>query len=336
MNRQRLTVQLIAVMLLVLVLIACAPRLATPTVGSPPTATPVASTTPLPLTATATPAPTLSPTTVPGGSVHPLDTRTGIAGVDAVIEAMLANDLSARRSLIRYVATSCTTALGMGGPPKCQAGESDGTMVEAFPILGQEGEFLRREAVDSRLDFAVQGLYAVYRIRGDAYQEPYWPAGEYGVVFLDRREGLTVTAHVAEGGIVRLDLQWWPAAVLVARDAGELLLSPPGWTGTGTLEGHVTIGPLVPVQHEGTPEPTPGPEVWQSRAILIYAEDGKTEVAVVRIDAQGNYRVVLPAGTYVLDVIQRGPEHGVDLPRAVAVAPGEVTRLDVEIDTGLR
>ena len=90
MNRQRLPVQLIAVMLLVLVLIACAPRLATPTVGSPPTATPVASTTPLPLTATATPAPTLSPTTVPGGSVHPLDTRTGIAGVDAVIEAMLA------------------------------------------------------------------------------------------------------------------------------------------------------------------------------------------------------------------------------------------------------
>jgi hypothetical protein len=336
MNRQTLPVRLVAVMLLVLALMACAPKLATPTVGPPSTATPAASATPLPPTATATPAPTLSPTTVSGGSVHPLDTRTGIASVDAVIEAVLAKDLSAKRALIRYVTTPCTTALGMGGPPKCQAGESDGTVVEVFPILGQEGEFLRREAIDSRLDFAVQGLYAVYRIRGDAYQEAYWPAGEYGVVFLDRREGLPITAHVSEGGMVRLDLQRWPGAVLVARDAGELLLPPPGWTGTGTLEGHVTIGPLVPVQHEATPEPTPGPEVWLTRAILIFAEDGKTEVAVVRIDAQGNYRVVLPAGTYVVDVVQRGPEHGVDLPQAVVVVADQVTRLDVEIDTGIR
>jgi hypothetical protein len=333
---QRLPLHLLVVLLLMLVLIACAPAVATPTVAPPPTATPVPSATRLLPTATQTPAPAPSPTAVPEGSVHPPDRRTGIADVDAVIEAVLADDLAARRALIGYLTTPCTTALGMGGPPKCQAGESDGTMVEVFPILGQEGEFVRREAVDSRLDFAAQGLYAVYRIPGDAYEEAYWPAGEYGILFIDRREGLTVTAHVSEGRMVRLDLQRWPAAVLVAREAGELLLPPPGWTGTGTLEGHVTIGPLVPVQHEGTPEPTPGPEVWLTRAILIFAEDGQTEVAVAGIDAQGNYRVVLPAGSYVVNVIESALEHGVDLPKTVVVVADQVTRLDVEIDTGIR
>ncbi len=334
MKSHRLRLHLIAVPALVLVLIACAPTLATPTAGPAPSPTPLATATvPVP---TAAPAPTLSPTAMPEGLVHPLDTRTGMAEIDAIIEAVLANDLTAKRALIDYVTTPCTTTLGMGGPPKCQAGESDGTLVEVFPVLGQEGEFVRPQAIDSRLEFAVEGLYAVYRIPGDADQEAYWPAGEYGIVFIDRREGLTTTAHATGGRIVRLDFRWWPAATLVAAEAGELLLPPPGWLGRGTLEGHVTIGPLVPVQHEGTPEPTPGPEVWQGRVILIYAEDGQREIALAQIDVQGNYRVVLPAGTYLVDVIRGGLERGVNLPQTVVVIADQVTRLDVEIDTGIR
>lgn len=336
MKSHSLRLHLIAVPALALVLIACAPALTTPTAEPAPTPTPLASATALVPTATTAPAPTLSPTAVPGGSVHPPDARTGLAEIDAIIEAVLANDLTAKRALIDYVTTPCTTALGMGGPPKCQAGESDGTLVEVFPILGQEGEFVRPQAIDSRLDFAVQGLYAVYRIPGDAYQEAYWPAGEYGIVFIDRRDELTVIAHAAGDSIVRLDFLRWPAATIVAAEAGELLLPPPGWTGRGTLEGHVTLGPLVPVQHEGTPEPTPGPDAWQGRVILIYAEDGQTQVALAQINVQGNYRVVLPAGTYVVDIIRRGPERGIDLPQTVVVVADQVTRLDVEIDTGIR
>jgi len=105
---------------------------------------------------------------------------------------------------------------------------------------------------------------------------------------------------------------------------------------TGVLEGHVTIGPLVPVVQEGVPEPTPGPEVYASRQIVIYASDGQTEVARVQIDGKGNYRVELPVGTYVVDINHVGIDMAKELPKTVEIVGGQTTRLDVEIDTGIR
>ena len=110
----------------------------------------------------------------------------------------------------------------------------------------------------------------------------------------------------------------------------------PGVEETGVLEGHVTIGPLVPVVQEGQPEPTPGPEVYASRQIVIYAQDGQTEVARVQIDSQGNYRVELPVGSFVVDINHVGVDMAKELPRAVEIVAGQVTRLDVDIDTGIR
>jgi hypothetical protein len=107
----------------------------------------------------------------------------------------------------------------------------------------------------------------------------------------------------------------------------------PGPQETGTLEGHVTIGPLV---RDGEPEPTPGPEVYASRQIVIYAQDGRTEITRVQVDAKGNYRVTLPVGTYVVDINHTGIDRGIDLPKTVEIVSGRITRLDVEIDTGIR
>lgn len=105
---------------------------------------------------------------------------------------------------------------------------------------------------------------------------------------------------------------------------------------TGVLQGHVTIGPLVPVVREGEPEPTPGPEVYASRQIVIYASDGQTEVARVQIDGKGNYRVELAVGTYVVDINHAGIDMAKELPKTVEIESGQVTRLDVDIDTGIR
>ena len=105
---------------------------------------------------------------------------------------------------------------------------------------------------------------------------------------------------------------------------------------TGVLQGHVTIGPLVPVVQEGVPEPTPAPEVYASRQMVIHAEDGQTEVTRVQIDGKGNYRVELPVGTYVVDINHAGIDMAKELPKTVEIAAGETTRLDVEIDTGIR
>jgi hypothetical protein len=105
---------------------------------------------------------------------------------------------------------------------------------------------------------------------------------------------------------------------------------------TGAIEGHITIGPLVPVVREGEAEPTPAPEVYAAYPLVIYEQDGKTEVERVTADADGNYRVVLPAGTYVVDTIRQGVGGAGKLPREVNVVAGQVTRLDVDIDTGIR
>ena len=105
---------------------------------------------------------------------------------------------------------------------------------------------------------------------------------------------------------------------------------------TGVLEGHVMISPLAPVAREGEPEPTPAPEVYAAYPIIIYARDGKTEIARAQVDANGNFRLTLPVGTYIVDTIHRGVGGGKGLPRAVEIVSGQVTRVDVEIDTGIR
>lgn len=105
---------------------------------------------------------------------------------------------------------------------------------------------------------------------------------------------------------------------------------------TGTLEGHVTIGPLVPVVRQGEPEPTPAPEVYAAREIVIYAQDGQTEITRAQIDPHGNYRLTLPVGMYVVDINHLGIDQGIGLPQTVEITSQQVTRLDIEIDTGIR
>ncbi len=106
--------------------------------------------------------------------------------------------------------------------------------------------------------------------------------------------------------------------------------------GSGVLEGHVSIGPLVPVLREGEPEPTPAPEVYAARQILVFTENGRSEVARAQIDGRGNYRLVLPAGVYAVDINRIGIDRGIDLPKTVRIQVDQVTRLDIEIDTGIR
>jgi len=105
---------------------------------------------------------------------------------------------------------------------------------------------------------------------------------------------------------------------------------------TGTLRGHVTIGPLVPVMREGEPDPTPAPEVYAARQIVIYKTNRKTEVARANIDPRGNYEIDLPVGTYVVDINRIGIDSAAGLPTEVDIFENQVTILDVDIDTGIR
>lgn len=106
---------------------------------------------------------------------------------------------------------------------------------------------------------------------------------------------------------------------------------------TGRLEGHVSIGPLRPVQRLDQPPPSVPPEAYASRPIVILASDGTTEVKRVKIDPDGTYRVSLPAGSYVVDIARTSRiERARPLPRPVTIVKGQTVRLDIDIDTGLR
>jgi hypothetical protein len=104
----------------------------------------------------------------------------------------------------------------------------------------------------------------------------------------------------------------------------------------GTLQGQVTIGPLVPVVGPGMEEPTPGPEVFADRKVVIYDAKGKRELGLVDIQGGGSYSVDLEVGTYLVDINHLGIDHAAGLPAIVEIHADQTTILDIDIDTGIR
>ena len=105
---------------------------------------------------------------------------------------------------------------------------------------------------------------------------------------------------------------------------------------TGVLEGKVSIGPLVPVVQEGVSEPTPAPEVYAARQIVIYSKNGKKEITKVPINTDGTYRIELATGEYMVDINRIGIDFSKDLPVIVEIVANQTYRLDIDIDTGIR
>lgn len=152
--------------------------------------------------------------------------RTGLVEVDAVITAMLGNNVAARRALVRFTTAACTTREGAGGPPKCKPDEAEGTPVEFLPILGPgEGSTIRKADVDKLLDVAVKSVYGVYRVKPDATREREYPAGDYAAIFLHQNNDGAIAVRVANGGIVRIDYLMTPDQGFQS-DGAEWLIAP--------------------------------------------------------------------------------------------------------------
>lgn len=126
--------------------------------------------------------------------------------IKPVIEAFLFGSIMERTELVSYTTTACTKADGLGGPPKCEFGEAEGTLVEVLPILAGEGTYSRPDTVESALDFTVMDLFAVYRVPEDVLQAENSPAREYGVIFSREMNAvpMPVTVFVEDGRIVGL------------------------------------------------------------------------------------------------------------------------------------
>ncbi len=172
-------------------------------------------------------APTLDPTAATLQlAVYPPERRTGWPNLDAIIDIVLAHDFDALRGLTRYTQVGCTHSEGLGGPPKCQPDEAEGTMVEVVPFLGPgEGSHQRKEEYETWSGPDVLGLLAVYAPSEAVFSDENFPMGEFAIVFLDRSGISDLTLHVSGGRVIRYDYGA-PGSLesKLSNDAAEVLL----------------------------------------------------------------------------------------------------------------
>jgi len=104
----------------------------------------------------------------------------------------------------------------------------------------------------------------------------------------------------------------------------------------GFLEGRLRILAFKDVElAEETPSKFTGGN-YADYPLIVLSRDGKKEVARVTADANGNYRVALPPGDYVLDVQDRTRKHVRGAPQPFTVVSNQIARVDMNIDTGIR
>jgi hypothetical protein len=104
----------------------------------------------------------------------------------------------------------------------------------------------------------------------------------------------------------------------------------------GFVEGHLKIvSPKEVELADGTPAAATS-ENYAEYPLIILSQDGQKEIARVTADKNGNYRVALPPGDYVLDVQRRGRGHIRATPQPFTVASNQTVHVDMNIDTGIR
>ena len=105
----------------------------------------------------------------------------------------------------------------------------------------------------------------------------------------------------------------------------------------GFVEGHLKIiSPREVEVANGTPASITA-ESYAEYPLIILSRDEKKEIARVTADANGNYRLALPPGDYILDVQGRPPKgHVRAKPQRFTVTSNQIVRVDMDIDTGIR
>lgn len=105
---------------------------------------------------------------------------------------------------------------------------------------------------------------------------------------------------------------------------------------SGVMEGHLKIVSLKEVELADGNAPAVTAETYSEYPLIILNREKKKEITRVTADRNGNYRVTLPPGNYVLDVRGRAPGHVRAKPQLFTVVSNQTVRVDMDIDTGIR
>ena len=105
----------------------------------------------------------------------------------------------------------------------------------------------------------------------------------------------------------------------------------------GFLEGHLKIVFGMAVgSSDDMPRAEAAPESYAEYPLVVLRQDEKKEIARVTADENGNYRVGLPPGNYVLDVQDRVRKRVRAKPQPFTVTSDQTVRVDMNVVVGLR
>ncbi len=101
----------------------------------------------------------------------------------------------------------------------------------------------------------------------------------------------------------------------------------------GVIEGKVNIGPFCPVEPPSGCPPPPG--TYASRRMILKPSLGNR--IFIPLNETGHFQASVKAGTYEVNLTNcTFLGCGNALPRSVVIKPDQVTKILIEIDTGIR
>jgi hypothetical protein len=107
--------------------------------------------------------------------------------------------------------------------------------------------------------------------------------------------------------------------------------------GTGTLQGKISIGPICPVETiPPNPACQPTAETYKTYPVSVYTTDMKIKITDIQPSLNGSYATTIPFGTFLVVLDRQTTIGGSNLPVTIEIKEGEVTKLDINIDTGIR
>jgi hypothetical protein len=113
-------------------------------------------------------------------------------------------------------------------------------------------------------------------------------------------------------------------------------IAPSNAEQTGFIEGHLTIiSPRVVEPSDEMPRQTVTAETYAEYPLIILSQDG-TEIARFTADENGNYRVALLPGAYILDVQDRAAKRVRARPQPFWVVSNQTVQVDMNVIIGFR
>jgi hypothetical protein len=105
---------------------------------------------------------------------------------------------------------------------------------------------------------------------------------------------------------------------------------------SGFLEGHLKIISMRGAELAGETPAKGAAGNYGDYPLIILSRDEKKEVARVIANENGNYRVALPPGDYMLDVYGRSTDDMRATPQPFTVTSNQTVHLNMNIETDIR